>query len=93
MPVLMTDDGVRLSCEEAGQGTPLVFVHGFLCSHEDWKSQLKELKNSHEVVGCDLRGHGGSAVSYWSGVMWTQPSFMTTTRLPSVMASTWSWVT
>jgi pimeloyl-ACP methyl ester carboxylesterase len=33
-------------------------VHGFLCSHEDWRFQLKELKNSHEVVACDLRGHG-----------------------------------
>ncbi len=42
-----------------GRGAPpLVFVHGFLCSHEDWKFQLKELKSRHEVVACDLRGHG-----------------------------------
>jgi pimeloyl-ACP methyl ester carboxylesterase len=42
-----------------GRGAPpLVFVHGFLCSHEDWKFQLKELKHDHEVVACDLRGHG-----------------------------------
>lgn len=33
-------------------------MHGFLCSHEDWRFQLKALKNSHEVVACDLRGHG-----------------------------------
>jgi pimeloyl-ACP methyl ester carboxylesterase len=33
-------------------------VHGFLCSHEDWKFQLKELRSKHEVVACDLRGHG-----------------------------------
>jgi len=33
-------------------------VHGFLCSHEDWRFQLKELQASHEVVACDLRGHG-----------------------------------
>jgi pimeloyl-ACP methyl ester carboxylesterase len=37
-----------------------VFVHGFLCSHEDWKFQLKELQQSHEVVACDLRGHGAT---------------------------------
>jgi pimeloyl-ACP methyl ester carboxylesterase len=37
-----------------------VFVHGFLCSHEDWKFQLKELQKSHEVVACDLRGHGAT---------------------------------
>jgi pimeloyl-ACP methyl ester carboxylesterase len=33
-------------------------VHGFLCTHEDWKLQLKELQQHHEVVACDLRGHG-----------------------------------
>jgi pimeloyl-ACP methyl ester carboxylesterase len=42
-----------------GRGAPpLAFVHGFLCSHEDWRLQLKELKQKHEVVACDLRGHG-----------------------------------
>jgi len=44
---------------QQGRGAPsLVFVHGFLCSHEDWKFQLKALRNSHQVVACDLRGHG-----------------------------------
>jgi len=33
-------------------------VHGFLCSHEDWRFQLKDLKSNQEVVACDLRGHG-----------------------------------
>jgi pimeloyl-ACP methyl ester carboxylesterase len=37
-----------------------VFVHGFLCSHEDWKFQLKTLQKKHEVVACDLRGHGST---------------------------------
>jgi len=42
-----------------GRGAPpLVFVHGFLCSHEDWKFQLSELQKNHEVVACDLRAHG-----------------------------------
>ena len=35
-----------------------MFVHGFLCSHEDWRFQVKELGKSHDVVACDLRGHG-----------------------------------
>lgn len=44
-----------------GRGAPpVVFVHGFLCSHEDWRLQLKELKQKHEVVACDLRGHGST---------------------------------
>ena len=37
-----------------------MFVHGFLCSHEDWKFQVKELQRNHEVVACDLRGHGST---------------------------------
>jgi pimeloyl-ACP methyl ester carboxylesterase len=43
----------------AGRGTPpLVFVHGFACSAEDWKPQLEHFQKTNEVVACDLRGHG-----------------------------------
>lgn len=43
----------------AGNGAPpLVFVHGFCCSHEDWLLQINALKSRFEVVACDLRGHG-----------------------------------
>jgi pimeloyl-ACP methyl ester carboxylesterase len=43
----------------AGSGSPpLVFVHGFACSHEDWGLQLDFFRKTHEVVACDLRGHG-----------------------------------
>lgn len=43
----------------AGSGAPaLVFVHGYTCDHSDWQLQLEALKERHEVVACDLRGHG-----------------------------------
>ena len=43
----------------AGQGTPpLLFVHGFACNHADWRAQLDFFSRTHEVVACDLRGHG-----------------------------------
>ncbi len=35
-------------------------MHGFGCSHEDWKFQFNELKKANEVVACDLRGHGAT---------------------------------
>jgi len=35
-----------------------VFVHGFACTHEDWRHQLDFFSNSHEIAACDLRGHG-----------------------------------
>lgn len=43
----------------AGSGSPpLVFVHGFACSLEDWRAQLDYFEKTNEVVACDLRGHG-----------------------------------
>src|SRR6266850_5543359 len=43
----------------AGKGAPpLVFVHGFACSSDDWRAQLEHFQKTNEVVACDLRGHG-----------------------------------
>jgi len=43
----------------AGRGKPpLVFVHGFACSLEDWRAQLTHFQKTNEVVACDLRAHG-----------------------------------
>lgn len=45
----------------SGGGTPaLIFVHGFGCSHEDWHAQFDFFSKNHEVVACDLRGHGAT---------------------------------
>ncbi len=44
-----------------GRGAPpLLFVHGFACSHEDWRHQLEFFSKSHETAACDLRGHGAT---------------------------------
>lgn len=43
----------------AGRGRPaLLFVHGLACSLEDWQSQVDTFEKKHEVLACDLRGHG-----------------------------------
>jgi pimeloyl-ACP methyl ester carboxylesterase len=39
---------------------PLVFVHGFGCSHEDWHAQLVHFGPERSSVACDLRGHGAT---------------------------------
>ena len=45
----------------AGAGAPpLVFVHGFACAHDDWGAQLAHFRDRHEVLACDLRGHGAT---------------------------------
>jgi pimeloyl-ACP methyl ester carboxylesterase len=41
MPILRTDDGVDLHYEEAGSGTPMVFVHEFAGDSRSWEMQMR----------------------------------------------------
>jgi pimeloyl-ACP methyl ester carboxylesterase len=53
--------GARLFYERQGDGNPpLMFVHGYACSHADWQSQMDFFRTRQCVVTCDLRGHGAS---------------------------------
>lgn len=55
-------DGVHLAVFEAGEGEPLLFVHGFPLNHEMWRPQLDEFAATHRVIAPDLRGFGASDV-------------------------------
>ena len=55
-----TPDGVNLYYEDQGEGTPLVFVHGWTCSSQVWQKNVPELAKKFRVVTLDLRGHGNS---------------------------------
>ena len=37
---------------------PIVFVHGFACTHADWRLQLGHFSAGHPTFAPDLRGHG-----------------------------------
>jgi pimeloyl-ACP methyl ester carboxylesterase len=39
MPKIKTSDGVNLYYEEAGTGTPVVFVHEFASDYRTWESE------------------------------------------------------
>lgn len=54
----MSAPSLPIRYQRAGQGAPLVFVHGFACSRSDWRLQIEHFAKSHTVVACDLRGHG-----------------------------------
>lgn len=44
-----------------GEGEPpLVFVHGYACSHTDWRLQVAHFSPRHKTVAVDLPGHGAS---------------------------------
>jgi pimeloyl-ACP methyl ester carboxylesterase len=44
-----------------GRGAPpIVFVHGFACSHVDWQAQVAHFSPAHTTVALDLPSHGVS---------------------------------
>jgi len=56
----MTLNSINLRYTDAGQGLPLVFVHGFPLSRGVWQKQLEAFRSSYRVIAPDLRGFGES---------------------------------
>jgi 3-oxoadipate enol-lactonase len=44
----------------SGEGTPLVFVHGFTTTAEFWREQVEAFSARHQLVRINLPGHGRS---------------------------------
>jgi len=55
-----TVNGVRIAYTDEGEGTPLLFVHGFPLNRHTWSKQMEAFKASHRVIAPDLRGFGDS---------------------------------
>lgn len=53
-------DGRTVAYEEAGDGPPLVLLHGITESSRSWDPVVEHLTGQRRVVAVDLRGHGGS---------------------------------
>ncbi|MGI9129403.1 MAG: alpha/beta fold hydrolase [Roseomonas sp.] len=51
---------MRLETLEAGQGPPLVLLHGLFGSARNWGAVQKALATDYRVVALDLRNHGAS---------------------------------
>jgi pimeloyl-ACP methyl ester carboxylesterase len=62
MPHISTDDGVKLHCEEAGSGTPVVFVHEFAGDLRSWEAQLAHFSRRYRCVAYNARGYPPSDV-------------------------------
>lgn len=56
----VTVNGVRLHYRRAGDGEPLLLLHGLGSSTLDWECQLEAFSAEFEVIVPDLRGHGQS---------------------------------
>jgi pimeloyl-ACP methyl ester carboxylesterase len=62
MPKIKTPDGVSLYYEEAGAGTPVVFVHEFAGDYRTWEPQMRRFSRSHRCVTYSQRGYPPSDV-------------------------------
>ena len=62
MPYVTADDGVRLYYEEAGQGTPILFVHEFLGEYRSWEAQLRYFSRRYRCIAYNARGYPPSDV-------------------------------
>ena len=71
MPVLQRP-AAEIAYLQAGQGTDtLLFIHGALCDHSDWREQLAFFEGTHRVVAPDLQGHGRSSAH--TGLIGVEP--------------------
>jgi proline iminopeptidase len=62
MPFATTRDNVRLHYEEAGSGTPLVFVHEFAGDWRAWEPQMRYFARRYRCVTFSFRGYHPSDV-------------------------------
>ncbi len=62
MPMITSTDGTRLYYEEAGTGTPVVFVHEFAGDYRTWEPQMRHFARGHRCVTFSARGYPPSDV-------------------------------
>ena len=53
-------NGLQLFYRDSGQGQPLLLLHGFTGSGDDWQHVFAEPIAGYRVIAPDLRGHGRS---------------------------------
>lgn len=62
MPRITTPDGVALHYEEAGEGTPILFIHEFGGNHASWEPQMRHFSRRHRCITYAARGYPPSDV-------------------------------
>ncbi|MEN2976661.1 alpha/beta hydrolase (plasmid) [Tistrella bauzanensis] len=62
MPYATAADGVRLHYEEAGSGTPILFIHEFGGDCRAWEPQLNYFSRRHRCITYSARGYAPSDI-------------------------------
>lgn len=58
---LVSVEGVAIAYDVAGDGPPVVFVHGLTSVRQSWDPVTDVLREDFTCVRVDLRGHGASS--------------------------------
>ena len=53
-------NGFQMAYEDHGEGTPVLFIHGFPLHRKIWRPQVAALRDEFRVLTPDVRGHGES---------------------------------
>lgn len=59
---ITTKDGITLHAEEAGTGTPILFIHEFGGNHMSWEPQLRFFSRRHRCITYAARGYAPSDI-------------------------------
>jgi pimeloyl-ACP methyl ester carboxylesterase len=62
MPKINSADGTGLYYEEAGSGTPIIFVHEFAGDYRTWEPQMRYFSRAHRCVAYSARGYPPSDI-------------------------------
>ena len=57
MPKVKVND-IEMYYEVHGVGEPLILLHGFFCTSQQWKHFIPEFQERFQLIIPDLRGHG-----------------------------------
>jgi 3-oxoadipate enol-lactonase len=62
MPYVTARDATRLYFEEAGSGSPILFVHEFAADYASWEPQMRYFARRHRCIAYSARGYTPSEV-------------------------------
>ena len=60
MPYATARDKTRLYYEEAGSGSPILFLHEFAADYASWEPQMRYLSRRHRCIAYSARGYAPS---------------------------------
>ncbi len=58
--MILAHKGIKINFNASGNGTPLVFLHGFLENSVMWEEIISIFSKTHHCIAIDLLGHGNT---------------------------------